>query len=232
MPLQNGEGRQLSLLFPTADPVTLPMIETGPYAPVRRMLDRWQNWPEGQLALVGPKGSGKTRIGLQWASEVSAAFVDGADLSEADISQISSLSVSALVVDNAENTQNGPNLLAAMNLTRDRKVPIMLTGTTDPSAWELDPADLRSRLLAIPVMHIGALDDDTLKARLVAACKVRFMKLPEETAIYLAERLDRRHSNIDRIAKALEHSAEGKALTKNAARRALESLTSAENDAE
>lgn len=218
---------QLPLRFPAPDPTSEPLITTGPYETVRRMLDRWANWPEGQLALIGPEGSGKTRLALQWACEVGAAFIDGPDLSSADISQVSSLSVKALVIDDADKIKTGANLLAALNLTRQRRAPIMLTGSSEPSAWPLDPPDLRSRLGAMPVMRIGPLDDDAFKQRLTAACKARFMKLPEETARYLLERMDRSHALIDLMAVALEEAANGKALTKASAKKALE-LSSAD----
>ena len=219
---------QLPLQFPTPDPNAEPLIISGPYANLRRMLDRWQKWPERQLTIIGEPDSGKTRLASQWAGEVGAAVIQGPELSDADISEISSLTVTALAIDDADKIVNGPNLLAALNLTRERKVPIMLTGACDPAAWALEPADLRSRLAAMPVIRIQALDDDAFKARMTVACKALFMKLPEETSDYLAVRVDRSHHNVARIAEALEKAASGKALTKMVAKRAIEILSDPE----
>ena len=223
---QGSPDGQLPLQFPRRDPIGDPLITSGPYEPIRRMLDRWKDWPEGQLAIIGPKGSGKTRLAHQWASEVGGAYIEGAALSSVNISEISTLSISALAVDDADKMQNGPNLLAALNLARQHQAPIMLTGESEPSNWRFEPQDLQSRLTAMPVIRIGALDDLAFKERLTAACKERFMKLPADTAKYLVERMDRQHENIEPMAVALEQAANGKALSKASAKRALDSLES------
>jgi chromosomal replication initiation ATPase DnaA len=37
-----------------------------------RLLTDWRAWPGGALALIGPKGSGKTHLALAWALEAGA----------------------------------------------------------------------------------------------------------------------------------------------------------------
>ncbi|HVY85306.1 MAG TPA: hypothetical protein VG943_09245, partial [Caulobacterales bacterium] len=40
-----------------------------------QLLTDWRSWPGGALALVGPKGAGKTHLALAWALETGAREV-------------------------------------------------------------------------------------------------------------------------------------------------------------
>ncbi len=220
----SASGGQLKLRFPTPDDASAPLITDGAYKPVWLALSRWEHWPEGQMALVGDVASGKTRLMMAWADRAGAAIVTGAELSRADISQIDGMSVSALAIDDADKCTSGEALLAAINLCRQRRAPLLICGQAEPSTWGLEPQDLTSRLRAYPVVRIGQADDEALKARITAACKARYMRLPGETADYLIERMNRAYAQIDTISAALERVAEGKALSKPVARRALDEI--------
>ena len=81
-----------------------------------------------------------------WASEAAAAFVTGQDLSEADFDEIGNLSVAALAIDDADRCVDGRKLMVAINLCRDRKAPLLVSGPPEPASWFDWPGDLRSRL--------------------------------------------------------------------------------------
>ena len=178
------------------------------------------------MCLVGESGAGKSRLLTEWAREAGAAVVHGAALAEADIAEVSSLTVSALAIDDADDCSRGEALLAAMNLCRERGAALLLTGSSEPSTWALPPRDLVSRLGAIAMVRIDPPDEGVLEKRLVAACRARFMLLPPHSASYLAMRMPRSYRRIEDMALALEQAAEreGKALTRATARLALEIL--------
>jgi chromosomal replication initiation ATPase DnaA len=224
--LQGGSAAQPFLDFPVADPHAEPVLDTPATRTARLMLERSNAWPEGQMALIGGRKSGKTRLLRDWAETHSAAFVSGQELSKADIDQISNLSVEALVVDDADFCENGRNLLAVYNLCRDRSARLLISGESDPSSWAREPLDLQSRLSATPVAKIETLDDKTFEMLLVSACKLKFMKLPEDTAKYLCFRLQHSYEVIEPMVTQLEIAANGKALTKVTARKAIEALNS------
>lgn len=219
-----GADGQLVLDFPKPDPALEPLIETPANAAAILTLSRWRYWPDGQMALLGDTASGRSRILRWWAGKTGAAMISGRDLARADIEYVSSLSVNAFAVDDADESDRGEPLLAAMNLCRDRGVALLISGVSDPSGWNMMPLDLQSRLTAFPVSRLGVADDETLKLRLISACKARFMLLPEETAHYLVERMVRSYQMVDIIALELEQAAGGKALTKATARRALQEI--------
>ena len=212
----SSSGRQLLLDFPRIDPVQRPLIEAAPWRPALAAIRRWRDWPEQQLALTGEPFSGRTRLLRVWASDAEAALVSGPALSSADIDEISNLSVAALAVDDADLCTDGRKLLAAINLCRDRKAPILLSGLPEPGGWFTGPGDLRSRLQAMPVATIGGPDEDSLTLMLIEECARRFMVLPEDSAAYLAQRAERSWSSVGLLADEIERSPDKASSPRNA----------------
>lgn len=218
-----SESGQLLLDFPRIDPDQRPLIETGPYRDALAALGRWKDWPERQLALSGEAFSGKTRLLRRWAIEAGAAIVTGEALAQAGMDEIAQLSISALAVDDADAPGDGRGLLAALNLCRDRRAPILLAGRGDPRSWHATPLDLASRLRAMPVARIDEPDDETLAARLREECARRHLILPEESVNYLSQRMERSWAAVGLVADQIERT-KGRAETKPSARAVLVAL--------
>ena len=180
---------QLFLDFPKADPESRHLIESGSYATAVTSIRCWRLWPGGQMALVGEAQAGRTRLLRMWAEDAGAAYVTGEALGTAEIDEIAWLSVSALAVDDADHPAAAMGLFAALNLCRDRRAPVLLSGRTEPARWFTTPPDLRSRLAAMPVAHIDPPDDETLADRLREECALRHLIIPEESVTYLAHHL-------------------------------------------
>ena len=199
-------GGQLFLDFPRIDPGQRPLIETGAYGAALGALRRWKHWPGGQMALVGDAFAGKTRLLQFWASDANAALVTGEALANAEIDEIARLSVSALAIDDADHPAAGLGLLAALNLCRDRRAPVLLSGRTHPAGWFALPLDLRSRLAAMPVAQIEPPDDETLALRLREECALRHLILADESVTYLANRMERSWLAVGQVADQIERT--------------------------
>ncbi|MDP3492458.1 MAG: DNA replication ATPase [Hyphomonadaceae bacterium] len=199
-------GGQLFLDFPRIDPDQRPLIETGSYAASFGALRRWKHWPGGQMAVVGEAFAGKTRLLQFWASDAKAALVTGQALAAAEIHDIARLSVSALAIDDADHPDASLGLLAALNLCRDRGAPVLLSGRTHPAGWFSHPLDLRSRLAAMPVAQIELPDDETLAFRLREECALRHLILPDESVLYLSNRMERSWLAVGKVADQIERT--------------------------
>jgi chromosomal replication initiation ATPase DnaA len=218
-----SSGGQLLLDFPRIDPGQRPLIETAPYQPALNALRRWKQWPERQLALSGEAFSGKTRLLRLWAADAGGALVTGQGLAAAPIEEISRLSISALAIDDADMARDGHGLLAALNLCRDRGAPVLLAGKGEPGSWFPSPPDLRSRLVAMPVVSIEAPDDETLALRLREECARRHLILSDESVAYLAPRMERSWAAVGLVADQIERT-KGRAETRASARAVLVAL--------
>ena len=216
-------ARQLRLDFPEADASQRPLIETEPYRAAIALRSRWRDWPGGQVALIGEPDAGKSRLLRWWAEMANAAVVTGADLASADIEEIAALSVNALAVDDADGDPRGEGLLAALNLGVRRGAAILLAGRQEPARWFTHPPDLRSRLQAMPVVQIGAPDEQSIRLRLVAACDARFVVLAPDEADFLAHRMERSWQAVGRVADGLA-DAGGRVFSVHKMRKVLISL--------
>jgi chromosomal replication initiation ATPase DnaA len=215
--------KQLLLDFPRIDASQRPLIDTGPYRDAFAALRRWKDWPEHQLALAGEAFAGKTRLLRWWAAETGAAVVTGEALARAGMDEIARLSITALAVDDANAWDGGRGLLAALNLCRDRKATVLLAGQGEPGSWLAQPPDLVSRLRAMPIARIGEPDDETLALRLREECARRHLVLPDESVVYLSQRMERSWAAIGLIADQIERT-KGRAETKPSARAVLVAL--------
>jgi chromosomal replication initiation ATPase DnaA len=216
-------GGQLLLDFPRIDPDQRPLIETAPYRTALAAIRKWKSWPEKQLALVGDHFSGRTRLARLWAADAGGALVTGEALALAGIDEISRLSISALAIDDADAPSDGLGLLAALNLCRNRGAPVLLAGRGEPGSWFETPPDLRSRLRAMPVAHIGEPDDETLALRLREECARRHLILADESVDYLAPRMERSWAAAGMVADQIERT-RGRAETRASARAVLKAL--------
>jgi chromosomal replication initiation ATPase DnaA len=225
--MTSGDRGQLLLDFPRIDADQRPLIEVGPYRSVVAALRRWREWPGKQLAVSGEAFSGRTRLLRWWAGETGAAVVSGAALARAPIDEISSFSFSALAVDDADapapKDTGGMGLLAALNLCRDRGLPVLLAGAGEPVSWQKAPPDLVSRLRAMPVAHLDAPDDESLSLRLREECARRHLILPDESVAYLTQRMERSWHAIGVVADQIERT-KGRAETIPSARAVLVAL--------
>src|SRR3954462_12945486 len=138
------------------------------------LIDRWPDWPDRIVALVGPEGSGKSHLASVWGDKSGARFWAGRALDGADLPV--ALSTGALVVEDLAPPQiDEIALFHLLNLGREEKAHLLLTARTPLSAWPIALPDLRSRLRALPVVAVAPPDDALLRALIVKLAADRQM---------------------------------------------------------
>jgi chromosomal replication initiation ATPase DnaA len=160
---------QLPLPFPhTPDYSAAAFLPATSNAQARTWLARTQDWPDHRLALWGEPGVGKTHLLRIWAEREGGVAVDDADRAGDEVA-----------------------LFHALNLYRDRSVPVLLVGRAPPSRWMVTLPDLRSRLSAITAVRVEAPDDDLLASLLDRFLTDRQMLMPSTLRLWLLRRLPR-----------------------------------------
>ena len=118
------------------------------------MIDRWPDWPDRIVALVGPEGSGKSHLAAVWAEAAGARILAAKLLS--DVYPPASLATGALVVEDlAPGAFDERALFHLLNLAREHEAYLMLTARTPPAGWGFAIRDVGSRLKALPVVIIA-----------------------------------------------------------------------------
>jgi chromosomal replication initiation ATPase DnaA len=165
-------------------------------------IDRWPDWPTPALVVTGPAGSGKSHLAAIWSARADAGLIDGQSLTEAAVPMLLE-SGRALVVEAAAAAPE-PALLHLYNGLAECGRPLLLTAREPPARWGIGLADLRSRLLALPVAELGPPDDALIRAVLSKRFADRQLTVTDEVIDYLALRIERSFAEIGRVVAALD----------------------------
>ena len=187
------------------------------------LLMDWRAWPGGALALVGPRGAGKTHLALAWAMEAGARQITPLATPD-DAAAVFAEGGGRLLIDDADRERDEGMLWRVLDLARAKGGAVLVVGSQPPGAWSAQIPDLRSRLAALPVARLGEPDQALMEVVLRRICREQFIQLSDDAARYLAERLPRTFAAAHQMAAALDADLVkgAKPVALAAARRALE----------
>lgn len=156
------------------------------------MIDNWQNWAGGKLALTGPEGSGKTHLTHVWADMTGASIIAARALANADVP---SLATGPVAVEDvpmiAQDAVAQTALFHLHNLVLAEGHPLLLTGAPPVPRWKLTLPDLASRIAAATAVALDPPDDALLAALLVKLLADRQLTPKPDLIPYLLSRMDR-----------------------------------------
>jgi len=169
-------------------------------------IDRWPDWPAPVLVVTGPPGCGKTHLTAVFRAATGAELIAQERLGDVDppalLGQASVAAIDGLRPEFAEN-----GLLHLYNVLRDRAGHLLITAQSAPSRWSVSLPDLRSRLLAAPVVAISAPDDGLIAAMLVKLFADRQIAVSEDVVRFVLPRLERSFSAVRAFVAALDRVA-------------------------
>ncbi len=187
------------------------------------MVDTWPDWASNCLVLVGPQGVGKSHLAGAWVRETGGVIISADTLREAHVPEIAAHKT--VLLENADRgLKSETALFHLINLVREQKNAILLTGRTLPVTWKITLPDLSSRLRAMPVEEIGEPDEALFKAVLAKLFADRQLKVNGAVIDYIVLRMPRSMQAAIRLVSELDDTAlaSGRAITKDIARQCLE----------
>lgn len=171
------------------------------------LIDRWPDWPDRAVVVVGPEGSGKSHLAAIWAARSGAHGIAAAALGAADLPDL--LAPGALVIENL-----GPGdglderaLFHLLNLVREERASLLITARSLPAGWTLQTPDLASRLRALPVVSLAPPDERLLRALLIKLAADRQLDLDDSVVNYLIVRVERSFAGVQQAIARLDHAA-------------------------
>jgi len=162
-------------------------------------------WANNILAVIGPKGSGKTHLGHIWSEQNKAIALDG---SKGFVPR-QDYRGRALWIDNASSADEY-TLFTLINLTITGELKALLFSDQNmPSDWNVQLPDLHSRLKNVQVARIQEPDEDLLSAIITKLFMDRGLKVSDNLIDYLLVHADR---SVDSL-RALIHDLDKQAAT-------------------
>jgi len=185
------EPRQLALALPHAESLSRDDFLEGPAnAAGLALIERWPDWPNRVMLLVGPEGSGKSHLAAIWAEQAGARSTSAHALTAAEIP--GELATGALVVEDLKASEFDERaLFHLLNLAREDAAYVLITARQLPAALAVELRDLRSRLRAIPTVSLLPPDDQLLRALIIKFCADRQLAVDESVVNFVANRIER-----------------------------------------
>jgi len=192
-------------------------------------IDKWPDWPIKGLIVLGPASSGKTHISNLWNSKVSGRVLDRQDLlsrSSLDLMD----KASSFVIDDADayagDAEAEEALFHLYNNVVNGKGWLLLTMSKGAGQAGFVLPDLRSRLLALPVVSLSNPDDRLLEALIIKQFRDRQIEVDIGVVGWLATRAPRDAAGISDLISRLDETslAMGGKITIALARKVMEGL--------
>ena len=187
-------------------------FRTGPSNEVAvAWIDGWPSWPSHGLAVVGPRGSGKSHLRMVWCRQSGARLITAKALESLEPPDLLGQTVHCAIEDVDEILKDSRDvhalqqgLLHLYNMVIERGGHILITGQAAPSRWPLALPDLRSRLLALPVVELGEPDDKLFAAVLRKLFADRQISVGDDVITYLLRHMERSFRALHGIVAVLD----------------------------
>ena len=154
------------------------------------LIERWPDWPDRIVAVIGPEGSGKSHLAAIWAEATGARILSAKLLSLSDLP--AAFATGALVLEDLEFAGLDERaLFHFLNLARENGAFVLITSRSPLSTFPVAIRDLASRMRAVPSVTMSSPDDALLRALIVKLAADRQISVDEALVNYLANRIER-----------------------------------------
>jgi chromosomal replication initiation ATPase DnaA len=199
--------RQLVLALDHAESFAREDFLAGPSnAAALALIERWPDWPDRVMALIGPEGAGKSHLASIWAQGSGARVLAAKLLPDIDLP--AAFATGALVVEDlAFAGLDERALFHLINFAREQAAFVLITSRSPLSTFPVAIRDLASRLRAVPAVVLAPPDDTLLRSLIVKLAADRQLSIDETLVNYLANRIERSFAAVRAAVTRLDEEA-------------------------
>lgn len=199
-------------------------LEAPSNAGALAMIERWPDWPDRLLMLIGPAGAGKSHLLAIFTGRSGALVVDPERLPT--LADLADAAPPAIALDDIERIRDETALFHLLNFAVEHRIFVLMSARRPPMATEVRLPDLLSRLRRAPVVEIGAPDDALMRAVLEKLFHDRQLLVEPPALAYAALRLERSLDAARAFVAALDRAAlaQRRPITRALAAEVIEAL--------
>jgi len=170
------------------------------------LVERWPDWPDRIVALVGPQGSGKSHLAAIWAEATGARVLSAKLLAHTELP--AAFVTGALVLEDLEfEGLDERTLFHFLNLAREQAAYVLITSRSPLTTFPVIIRDLASRMRAVPMVTLAAPDDELLRALIVKLALDRQIAVDEALVSFIANRIERSFAAAHHAVQRLDEEA-------------------------
>ncbi len=225
-PEERKSGRQLPLDLPTTPRFGREeFLPAPPNLAALELIERWPDWPDRVLMLIGPAGAGKSHLCAIWAARAGALIV--APDSPPTVEQLTAQAPRAILIDDVDRVGDETALFHLLNFVNESGAFLLMSAARAPRLEEVRLPDLLSRLRRAPTVAIGAPDEELMRAVLVKLFADRQLLVEPPALTFAAVRLERSLDAARAFVAALDREAlaQGRPVTRALAAKVMETFT-------
>jgi chromosomal replication initiation ATPase DnaA len=171
-----------------------------------KLINAWPDWPNPIAVLSGPQGSGKTHLVNVWRAISGARSFQALALQEA-VALVLQRPLPIAIEDFDGGRVDEHTAFHLINLARERRFDLLITGRRPPGEWRIGLPDLRSRLRSAALVTIEEPDEALLSAVLVKLFADRQLSVEPGVIGYLMKRMERSMAAAQILVEALDRAA-------------------------
>lgn len=167
------------------------------------LIDSWPQWTAKGSIVIGPSGSGKSHLTHVWRLKSGADTIMGTSINEDVLTSLRRNG--AIAIENIDKGISDERVFFhIINLLREKGYAMLVTSRLAPGDLNINLPDLRSRLIALPVVYIKPPDTELLKAVMVKLFSDRQLNVEPNVVNFLTLRIERSFEAARRIVEACD----------------------------
>ena len=165
------------------------------------MIDNWPAWPSPVVIITGPGGSGKSHLADIWRQASGALSIH--PLAGAGASEVAA--ASPVVFEDADRTGfDDTELFHVINSVKQNGQSLLMTARAWPLSWDVELADLKSRLRAATMVEIGEPDEGDLAQLIVKLFADRQLNIDDKIVDYIVPRMERSYGAVQAVVERID----------------------------
>ena len=166
-----------------------------------KWIDKFPNWTNDGLIIIGPKSSGKSHLTSVWQNKSLCAVFKSKDIENENVDV---LNTKHLAIENIEMISNYKFLFHVINIKKEKNYKILFTSRENINDLNISLKDTSSRLLTFPQTKILLPTDDVLKGLIYKLLKDKGIRINASLINYIFLRIERTYEAVNELTSQID----------------------------